>query len=78
MSHQPDGFDLHQVRFHVFHNSLSYIYREQIYDRGVDFCGRRKRPAILSIFRDNFRDLAGQFFLDPPVRFRGQLCTLGG
>jgi hypothetical protein len=77
MVDQSGRFDLHQIRFHVFDNSLSHTGRQQIYDRRVDFRRRRKRPAVLSILRDNFRDLVGQLFLNPPVRFRGQLRALG-
>jgi hypothetical protein len=77
MVDQFGRLDLHQIRFHVFDNSLSRNGRQQIYDRRVDFRRRRKRPAVLSILRDNFRDLVGQLFLNPPVRFRGQLRALG-
>ena len=77
MADQSGRFDLHQIRFHVFDNSLSNTGRQQIYDRRVDFRRRRKRPAVVSILRDNFRDLVGQLFLNPPVGFRGQLRALG-
>ena len=77
MADQSGRFDLHQIRFHVFDNSLSNTGRQQIYDRRVDFRRRRKRPAVVSILRDNFRDLIGQLSLNPPVCFRGQLRALG-
>jgi len=77
MADQSRRFDVHQIRFHVFDNSLSYTGRQQIYDRCVNFRRRRERPALLSILRDNFRDLIGQLFLNSPVHFCGQLRALG-
>ena len=77
MADQSGRLDFHQIRFHVFDNSLSHTGRQQIYDRCVDFRRCRERPAVLSILRDNLRDLVGQLFLNPPVPFRGQLRALG-
>jgi hypothetical protein len=42
MADQSGRFDLHQIRFHVFDNSLSHIARQQIYDRRVNFRRRCK------------------------------------
>jgi hypothetical protein len=42
MADQSGRFDLHQIRFHVFDNSLLHICRQQIYDCRVDFRRRRK------------------------------------
>ena len=42
MADQSRRFDLHQIRFDVFDNSLSHIARQQIYDRRVDFRRRCK------------------------------------
>ena len=77
MANQACSFHFHQIRFHVFDNALSHNGRQQLYDRRVDFRRRRKRPAVLSILRDNFPDLVGQLFLNSPVRFRRQLRALG-
>jgi len=76
MADQAGRFDFYQVRFHVFDYSLSHVPRQQIYDRCVDFRRCCKRPAVLSVLRNNFRDLVGQLFLNSPVRFRGQLSAL--
>lgn len=74
---QSGRFYLYQIRFHMFHNPLSYTGRQQIYDRRVDFGRCREGPAIFSVLRHNFRDLVGQLFLNPAVHFRGQLRALG-
>ena len=42
MADQSGWFDLHQIRFHMFDNSLLHIARQQIYDRRVDFRRRCK------------------------------------
>jgi len=42
MADQSGRFDLDQIRFQVFDNSLSHIARQQIYDRRVDFRRRCK------------------------------------
>ena len=70
MADQSGRFDLDQIRFQVFDNSLSHIARQQIYDRRVDFRRRCQMTAVLSILRNNFRDLVGQLFLNSPVHFR--------
>jgi len=76
MADQPGRFDLYQIRFYMFDNSLSHIARQQIYDRRMNFRRRCKRPAVLSILRNNFCDLVGQLFLNSSIRFRGQVCAL--
>ena len=42
MVYQSGWFDLYQIRFHMFDNSLLHIARQQIYDRRVDFRRRCK------------------------------------
>src|SRR5262249_17059555 len=41
------------------------------------FCRRCERPSCFSIGRDNFCNLISELFVNAPVRFCCQLCTLG-
>jgi len=43
----------------------------------MDLRRRGKRPAVLSILRNNFHDLVRQLFLNAPVCLGGQLRPLG-
>src|SRR5215831_7457791 len=68
---------LHQIRLHVLDDSLPHSGRQETYDCRMYFRGRGERPTVLSVLRNNFRDLIGQLFLNSPVHFGEQLRTLG-
>jgi hypothetical protein len=77
MRRQLRRFRFDEIGFYMLDNSVAHSRRQQTDDGGVNFRRRGKRPAFISILRDDFYYLVGQFFLDTPIHFRCQMCSLG-
>jgi len=61
----------------MFDDSVAHSDRQKIDNRPVNFGRRGKRPAFLSIERNNFCNLIGELFVNAAVHFCCQLRPLG-
>jgi hypothetical protein len=73
MTGQSRRFDFHQIRFYMFDDSFSDSRREKINDSRMHLRRRCERPRFISILRNNFRDLVGEFLVNASVHLRCQL-----
>ena len=61
----------------MFDDPVAHSDRQKIDNRPVNFGRRGKRPAFLSIERNNFCNLIGKLFMNAPIGFCCQLRSLG-
>src|SRR6266480_2971365 len=66
-------FHLYQIRFHMLDCPVAHRRGKKINNCGVNFSRRSKRPALLSVCRNDLRNLFGELFLNAAIGFRRKL-----
>ena len=57
----------------MFDDPIAHCRRQKLNNRGMNFSRRGKRPAFLSVARDDFRNLIGELFLNAAIGFHRDL-----
>ena len=73
MSGQFRRLSFDEIGFHMLDDPIAHCNGQQIDNCGVNFRWRGKRPAFLSVARNNFDDLIGQLLLNPTMSLCFQL-----